>query len=68
MSLSAWQSASGFDKHSKMTDPMFVSAPTNYTPATGSPLVNAGDAANSPTVDLNGKLRDAMPDIGAFEL
>jgi hypothetical protein len=68
MSLSAWQSASGFDMHSKMADPMFVAAPSNCAPATGSPLVNAGDAANSPTVDLNGKLRDATPDIGAFEL
>jgi hypothetical protein len=66
MSLSAWQSASGFDKHSKMTDPMF-GAPDSCKPTSGSPLVNAGDATDSPSVDLNGKVRDALPDIGAFE-
>ncbi len=66
-SLSAWQSATGFDLHSKAADPMFTSAPTTCTPATGSPLVNAGNASNSPRVDLNGKTRDAQPDIGAFE-
>jgi hypothetical protein len=67
MSLSAWQSASGFDKHSKMTDPMFTSPPSDCTPASGSPLVNAGDPSNSPSVDLNGKTRDSLADIGAFE-
>jgi hypothetical protein len=65
--LSGWQSASGFDMHSKMTDPLFTSAPTSCTPTAASPLVNAGDTSNSPTVDLNGKVRDSQPDIGAFE-
>jgi hypothetical protein len=68
MTLAAWQTASGFDKHSKMTDPMFTTAPDNCNPASGSPLVNAGDAANSPAVDLSGKTRDSQPDIGAFEI
>jgi len=67
MSLSAWQTASGFDKHSEVADPMFTSAPTSCSPNAGSPLVNAGDASNSPKVDLNGKTRDALPDVGAFE-
>ena len=67
MSLSDWQAASGFDEHSKMTDPMFASAPRNFTPVANSPVVNAGDATSSPSVDLNGKARDTSPDIGAFE-
>jgi hypothetical protein len=67
MNLSAWQSASGFEKHSKMTDPMFTNAPADFTPASASPLVNAGDPANSPTVDVTGKTRDSQPDIGAVE-
>lgn len=67
MSLATWQGQSGFDKHSLMTDPMFTNAPNDFTPAAGSPLINAGDASNSPSVDLNGKTRDSQPDIGAIE-
>jgi hypothetical protein len=50
-----------------MTDPMFADAPTDFTPAGGSPLVNAGDPTNSPAADMNGKARDSQPDIGAIE-
>jgi hypothetical protein len=67
MSLSAWQSASGLDKHSKTANPLFTNAPADFTPASGSPLVNAGHPANSPKVDLTGRTRDSQPDIGAFE-
>ena len=66
-SLSAWQSASGLEEHSQMTDPMYTNAPTDFAPASDSPLVNAGDPTNSPKVDLTGKTRDTQPDIGAFE-
>jgi hypothetical protein len=67
MTLAAWQALSGLDNHSKLTDPMFSNPPTDFTPAAGSPLLNAGDPANSPSTDLNGKLRDSQPDIGAIE-
>ena len=65
--LSDWQTATGFDTHSKMTDPMFTNPTTDFTPAAGSPLVNAGDATCSASGDLRGTQRDAQPDIGAFE-
>lgn len=32
-----------------------------------SPAINAGNAAGAPTEDLEGRLRDAQPDIGAYE-
>jgi len=55
------------DKHSRMIDPMLANAPNDCTPAMGSPLVNTGDPADSPSIDMNGKLRDSLPDIGAVE-
>ncbi len=67
MSLDVWQAQGGMDKHSRAVDPMFTKAPADLSPLAGSPLINAGDATDSPSVDLNGKARDAQPDIGAFE-
>jgi hypothetical protein len=67
MSLQDWQGQSGMDQHSLMADPMFAGAPDDFTPASGSPLVNAGNPAQSSAVDLNGKARDSKPDIGAIE-
>jgi hypothetical protein len=67
MTLDAWQRLSSMDKHSRMIDPMLANAPNDCTPATGSPLVNTGDPTDSPTIDMNGKLRDSLPDIGAVE-
>jgi hypothetical protein len=52
---------------SKMTNPMFQNAPTDFTPASGSPLVNAGDGACSPSCDLCGRVRDSRPDTGAHD-
>jgi len=66
LSLDAWQRLSSMDKHSRMLDPMFSDS-TTCTPAAGSPLVNAGDATDSPSVDINGRIRDSQPDIGALE-
>src|SRR6202041_1386914 len=34
---------------------------------TGSPAINAGDPNGAPSTDQRGVLRDASPDIGAFE-
>jgi len=66
LSLDAWQRLSSMDKHSRMLDPMFADA-TSCAPATGSPLINAGDPTDSPSVDLTGRIRDSQPDIGALE-
>lgn len=66
-SLADWQAA-GFEKHGQQRDPMFSNAPASFLPAKVSPLVNAGDAGQSPTDDLTHKQRDSQPDIGAFEL
>lgn len=38
-----------------------------YYPPTGSPLINAGDPAFTSTFDFNHTMRDAMPDVGAYE-
>ncbi len=67
MSLPAWQTASAFDLHSKMANPMFVFPPGNCAPAPGSPLIQAGDPADCPATDLNGSSSGSPPAIGAFE-
>lgn len=69
--LAAWQTASLQDANSIQADPLFTStsAPINVKPLPPSPVRNA--AANTPayiTTDFEGRLRDATPDIGAFEL
>ena len=54
----------------------FVSAGTDFTPAAGSPLENTGTTTSFSTLAIGtpswsatdqGKVRDAQPDIGAFE-
>ena len=49
-------------------DPLFVSYPTDVHIQAGSPCANAGTAVGAPVVDMDGKVRDATPDIGADEL
>ncbi len=66
LSLEAWQLLSSMDKHSRMQDPMFSDL-ESCLPAAQSPLVNAGNPTHSPSVDINGRLRDSQPDIGALE-
>jgi hypothetical protein len=69
-SLSAWQVASGFDTNSLQANPMFVNAAVtayNFQPASGSPLISAGNHANAPVLDFNGTVRSNPPDIGAFQ-
>jgi hypothetical protein len=34
---------------------------------TGSPTINAGTSSGAPLDDSDGRLRDALPDIGAYE-
>jgi hypothetical protein len=49
-SLSDWRTKTGFDGNSIASAPQFVSAPANFTPASGSPLIGAGSAATNCTV------------------
>jgi len=70
--LAAWQAASGRDLNSINADPLLVNTsvlPFDLHPLPASPVKNA--ATNTPaivTTDFDGRLRDATPDIGAYEL
>lgn len=45
----------GFDEHALQVDPQLTNAPTDLTPAAGSPLIAPSDPASSPAVDITGK-------------
>lgn len=66
--LGAWSAASTADRASSVADPLFVSsrAPFDWTPAEGSPLLNAGHALSAPN-DYTGRERGHAPDVGAIE-
>ena len=67
--LAANQAAS-FDTHSLMSDPLISTPASNgYSLAipTGSPAKNAGHPTKSSRTAFGGVLRDANPDIGAYE-
>jgi len=65
--LADWQSTTGHDAASLVTDPLFVSAldPYDFIPAEGSPLIDA--AGMSPGDDRTGATRSGTADIGAYE-
>jgi hypothetical protein len=69
--LAEWQTAApGFDSSSITGNPLFTAAGTIFTPAVGSPLINAGDTTNKSAADITGKARPlspAKPAIGAYE-
>lgn len=44
-----------------------ASTPPIVYPPSGSPLIDAGDAAHALADDFNGTARDGMPDVGAYE-
>ena len=48
-------------------NPQWVSAGTNFKPASGSPLIGAGDLSQRPTIDIAGSARPSAPAIGAYE-
>ena len=54
--------------HSWKADPRWVAPGTDFRPASGSPLLGAGDPAQSPNIDLAGATRPSTPSIGAYEL
>ena len=50
------------------TDPLFVNAAnSDYRLGVGSPCIDKGTSAGAPAVDIEGTLRDAAPDMGAYE-
>ncbi len=57
--------------HNISADPLFQDESIgNYHLKEGSPCINAGDPAgipSAPLTDLDGNLRDALPDMGAYE-
>jgi hypothetical protein len=70
-SLAAWQTVGGgFDEHSINGNPRFTRpalAAFDFSPAAGSPLISAGDAAHASATDLAGKTRPSPPDMGALQ-
>ena len=48
-------------------DPLYTNYPMDFHLLAGSPCINAGTTVGAPAVDMDGVLRDAMPDIGADE-
>jgi hypothetical protein len=68
--LAAWKTyaaGSGFDTASFTGDPLFVSAGSDFSPTSGSPLIGAGNAAHGSLLDITGAVRPNPPSIGAFE-
>lgn len=64
--LADWQTATGLDLNSMSTDPMYVSAGTDYTPTAAS-LDGKGTAVGVAT-DILGMPRNLQhPDMGAYE-
>jgi hypothetical protein len=47
-------------------DPRFVGG-GDYRLDLDSPCIDAGTAAGAPAYDLDGRMRDAAPDMGAYE-
>ena len=64
-----WRAATGQGTGDRGADPLFSSAwpSTDLHLRAGSPAVDAGDASLAPAFDLEGRPRDARPDLGAYE-
>jgi hypothetical protein len=64
-----WAQFSGQGQNDLTADPLFVSGlpAVDLHLQEASPAVNTGAAAGAPTVDAEGRARDAQPDIGAYE-
>jgi hypothetical protein len=73
--LSAWKTYAasyGFDAHSFVGDPLFVSPGSaagafDFSTQSGSPLRGNGNDANKSAADILGRTRASPPDIGAYE-
>lgn len=71
VSLGTWQ-GQGYDTHSFVATPadLYVAPGSDYHLKSGSPAIDAGNAADAPSTDLEGSPRPvgADPDIGAYEV
>jgi len=66
--LAAWRlAAPGFDTASFAGNPSFTAAGTNFTPASGSPLIGKGNTLYGSVLDFAGRTRPSPPAIGAYE-
>jgi len=65
LNIDSWPVGSG----NLTSNPLFVSAGTNYNLQSNSPAIDAGDPATSPGIDYAGTIIPQGPraDIGAFE-
>lgn len=64
-SLTDWQTASLQDANSLSVDPLFVSATNLHLLNTTSPVMGKGIAIAGITTDIDGELRDTIPEMGA---
>ncbi len=64
----AWTAASGQGAHSRYGDPRYRAPGSDFHLTETSPAVDAGTPAGAPAGDLDGRSRDALPDLGAYEL
>ncbi|MBN2004313.1 MAG: right-handed parallel beta-helix repeat-containing protein, partial [Anaerolineae bacterium] len=64
-----WASYTGQGQNDVMDNPLFVSSwpKVDLHPQEPSPTVNAGSAESASADDVDGRLRDTVPDIGAYE-
>ncbi len=64
-----WASLTSQGQNDLTTDPLFVSgwSEVNLHLQAGSPAVDAGSSEGVPADDAEGRLRKAVPDIGAYE-
>ena len=72
LSLSAWQSATGLDRRTQVSNPhdVFVNhASGDYHLRDGSPAIDAADPRRRHSLDIEGRRRPAgaRPDAGAYE-
>ncbi len=69
-SLATWRASSGFDQHSAVKDPGYLSlvAPYNLSSSSiASPMVDQGHATLSAPAAFGGVSRGAQPDVGAYQ-
>lgn len=64
-----WTSFSGQGQHDLTSPPLLVAGwpGVDLHLQGSSPAIDAGSAAEAPTDDVEGRLRDAHPDLGAYE-
>lgn len=67
LTLAQWQAQTGSpDLHSISADPLFVAPYKDLHLRAGSPCIDAGVNVGV-TTDADGRVRDARPDVGAYE-